>query len=58
MDEYKDKFDSVEEEFQYYALKALRCEKVQNKEGYYIYLKRASDLLEVLDQFKEEEKED
>ena len=58
MDEYKDKFTSVEDEFQYYALKALRCEQLHDKEGYYIYLKRATDLLEVLDKFDEEEKEE
>ena len=53
MDEYQDKFETVEEEFQYYALKALYCEKMGNKEGYYIYLKRASDLLDVLDEIEE-----
>jgi len=49
MDEYKEKFNSIEEEFQYYALKALQCEKANRKEEYYIYLKRAADLLELLE---------
>jgi len=46
MKTYKEKFESLEEEFQYYAMKMLFAERKNDRESYLAYLKKAKDLLE------------
>lgn len=42
----KEKFESIEEEFKYYAMKMLYAERKKDRKMYLLYLSHANKLLE------------